>query len=100
MRDRESILVQKLVTVSFSLEPAFNINTSLMDILCTQKYQGMSAWLQEAEHLMSADMLHNHRIVYDALSYHVHDVLPAQDWPTFLNYVSTLESVDPIWYRD
>lgn len=94
MADLAFIAPAKTTTVTFDLEPAYNILHSLM--LLDQQLSGFGEWVHRTASEMSEEELWTNKVVAGAASLFFEDT----SWPNYLVWVDYLETLDPVEMRD
>jgi DNA-binding transcriptional ArsR family regulator len=83
--------------VSVELEPVYNMVYSLLLLAREEETSGLSDWVVQTAHSMSAEERRVHRVVLDGLHY---AVLPRRSWQSFPDYLDYLSRADPAALRD
>lgn len=94
MADLEFIAPAKTTTVTFELEPAYNVLSSL--ILLDEQLSGFGEWVNRTASEMPEDLLTTNKLVVSAAALFLED----RSWPGFLAWVDYLETLDAVEMRD
>ena len=92
------IVPEKKLTVTFSLEPAFNVLSSLQLINLVEQFSGFDEWIYRTATTLSPERLRQHRLVVDALDPEAY--LGKDTWPSFTAWLDDLAARDPSALRD
>ncbi|MBN1976757.1 MAG: winged helix-turn-helix transcriptional regulator [Anaerolineae bacterium] len=92
------IVPEKKLTVTFSLEPAFNVISSLQLINLVEQFSGFDEWIYHTATTLSPDRLRQNRLVIDALDPEAY--LGKDAWPSFTAWLDDVAARDPAALRD
>lgn len=92
------IVPQKTLEVMFSLEPAFNVISSLQLINLVDQFSGFDEWIYRAAATLPPERLRQNRLVVDALDPEAY--LGRDTWPSFTAWLDDLATRDPTALRD
>jgi DNA-binding transcriptional ArsR family regulator len=92
------IVPEKKLTVTFSLEPAFNVLSSLQLLNLVEQFSGFDEWIYHTATMLSPERLRQHRLVVDALDPEAY--LGKDAWPSFTAWLDDLATRDPTALRD
>jgi DNA-binding transcriptional ArsR family regulator len=98
MAELDLIAPPKTVTVTFSLEPAYNVVNSLLLLQEVEETSGFSEWVYQTADALPPERLHTNRVVLSGLDASGH--LAGASWPSFPAWVDDLETRDPVSMRD
>ncbi len=98
MADLDFIAPPKTATVTFALEPAYNVINSL-HLLCSAKcVSGFGEWVYQTAATLSSERLRTTQVIVEALNVTGH--LDNITWPSFLAWLDDLSTRDPCAMRD
>jgi DNA-binding transcriptional ArsR family regulator len=92
------IVPEKKLTVTFSLEPAFNVLSSLQLVNLVEQFSGFDEWIYRTATTLSPERLRQHRLVVDVLDPEAY--LGKDTWPSFTAWLDDLAARDSIALRD
>jgi DNA-binding transcriptional ArsR family regulator len=92
------IVPQKTLEVTFSLEPAFNVISSLQLVNLVEQISGFDEWVYRTATTLSPERLRQNRLVVDALDPEAY--LGKDTWPSFTAWLDDLAARDPAALRD
>jgi len=94
MADLDLVAPQTTVSVSFSVEPAYNVLCTLY--LLNTEQSGLGQWITQTVGELSAETLETNRHVCPAATSH----LRGHTWASFPAWLDDLEARDPVAMRD
>jgi DNA-binding transcriptional ArsR family regulator len=94
----EIIAPQKMMKVTFSLEPAFNVVNSMELLNAVDQFSGFDEWTYRTAAALPPERVHNNVLVFEGLNPAVH--LFRGGWPSFPSWVDDLAAGDPSELRD
>jgi DNA-binding transcriptional ArsR family regulator len=92
------IVPQKMLEITFSLEPVFNVISSLQLINLVDQFSGFDEWIYRTVATLPPERLLQNRLVVDALDPEVY--LGKETWPSFTIWLDDLATRDPYALRD
>ena len=96
MAELDVIVPPKLVTVTFSLEPAYNVFASLSLLEMAEDFTGLGEWVYQTVKALSPERLRTNQIVLLDAPVHLEDVA----WSSFPEWLDDLAARDATALRD
>jgi DNA-binding transcriptional ArsR family regulator len=97
MADLDFIAPQKVTTFTVSVEPAYNVLTSLLLLNEAEEKLGFSEWTMATGAALPPEVMRTNRMVTEALDVSAH--LDGVAWPSFPAWVDNLAKRDPYAMR-
>ena len=91
------IPIQREDRFQVSLEPAFNIFSSLTLLIKAGNVSGFNEWVYRTLANMSDQLKWNHRLAFEGLHY---ALVPDRSFPSFPDYIRHIAALDPLILRD
>jgi DNA-binding transcriptional ArsR family regulator len=98
MKSARLVAPPQTTTVSFALEPAHNVATSLMLLSDVERTAGLDEWVYETAGSLAPDLARTNALVINGLG--ATDHLGDGSWPSFPAWVDDLEARDATSLRD
>ena len=98
MEKLELIAPPKTVSMSFSVEPAYNVVSSLLLFCYAENTSGLDDWIYSSYERLSPEQRQANSLVFAALG--APDYLGTTSWPSFIAWVDDLAARDPMGMRD
>ena len=96
MAELDVIAPPKPVTVTFSLEPAYNVSASLSLLEMAEDFTGLGEWVYQTAEALSPERLRTNQIVLLDAPLYLGDVA----WSSFPEWVDDLAARDATTLRD
>jgi DNA-binding transcriptional ArsR family regulator len=94
MADLAFIAPAKTTTITFDVEPAYNVLSSLL--LLDERLPGFTEWVHHTASELPEEVLRTNKLVGSSSTLYFEDI----SWPSFLAWVDHLETLDPVEMRD
>jgi len=92
--DLAFIAPAKTTTITFDLEPAYSVLSSLL--LLNERLPGFTEWVHRTASELPEEVLRTNKLVGSSSTLYFEDI----SWPSFLAWVDHLETLDPVEMRD
>ncbi len=95
--DSDILLVPRIVTVDFSLDPVHNVLASLFALTLVDRLSGLDEWVEQTASTLPPEHMHTGRLVSGFLSAAFE---PEESWSSFPAYLEDLAAQDSQGMRD
>jgi len=97
---RDRLLAPKIVTVSFALEPVYNVLESMSDLTEVNRLSGFSDWIVQAAMNLPPERKRVNRLLFGACEPYFMALPLDQNWTSFPAFLDHLAAYDAVKLRD